>query len=192
GQAYDAREQRKRIQQPEERAGVVHALVGIEMERQALQQITEGDAKDEGRHRTTDAQPPVPDIAPARIVHLASVLDTDRAEEQREERQDQRHVESGKCRRVDERPGRKRPGAGGYEPDLVAFPRRPDGVDHDAALDVAAAVERQERPDPEIEAVEYRKANQQNANEQPPDKLQRRIVEGVDHDAAPAPAAASA
>ncbi len=171
----------ERVEESEERPRVVDAQVGIEMEGDAQKQVAECDAEDERWHGAAHEEAPVPRAAPARIGNLAAVVEADRAQEKGEQRQDQRDVKAGKRGCVDERPCRERGAAGGDEPHLVAFPVRTDRVQHDAALVVVPAHERQERADAEIHAVHDREADQQHADEQPPDELQRGVVEHVNH-----------
>ncbi len=52
-----------------------------------------------------------------------------------------------------------------------------DGVDHHAALDIAPADEGQQRAHAHVVAVHDGKADQQHADQQPPDDLQGWVVE---------------
>jgi hypothetical protein len=71
--------ERERVQQREERSRVRNALVAVELERHAEQQIAERDAEHERGHQAVDEYPPVPRVAPPRIGDLASVVEPDRA-----------------------------------------------------------------------------------------------------------------
>ncbi len=148
--AHDPGEQTEGIEEIEKRSGVVDAQIGIEVERDAQKQVAESDAEDQRRHGAADEEAPVPRAAPARIGNLAAVVEADRTQKQREQRQDQRHVEAGERRRVDERPRRERRAARGNEPDLVALPVRTDRVEHDATLVIVAPDEGQQRADAEV------------------------------------------
>jgi hypothetical protein len=159
------------------------------VERQAEQEVAESDAEHQRRHRAADEEPPVPGVAPARVVHLAAEVEAHRPEEECEQDEQQRPVESGERRRVDQRPRRKGRAAGGDEPDLVALPRRAHRIDDDAALLVVLAEERQQCAHAHVEAVGHGEADQQHADEQPPDDLERFVVE--DHDATPFAGASS-
>jgi hypothetical protein len=110
-----------------------------------------------------------------------AIVEADRPKEQREQREDQGNVEAGECGRIDQRPRGERRATRGDEPYLVAFPRGADRVEQHPSLDVGPADERQQHPDTQIKAVEHRKAYQQQAHEQPPDKLQRCVIEEEDH-----------
>jgi hypothetical protein len=145
--------------------GVERALVCVEVKRHAEEQVAQGDAEYERRHESGDEDAPVPGAAPARVVHLAAIVETHRAEEEREQHEDQRDVEPGECRRVDERPGGERRAAGGDEPHLVSLPRRSDGVEHHAALVVGAADVRQQHARAEVPSVENREADEQDADD---------------------------
>ena len=171
----------ERIQELEERARIADAQVRVELERNALQQIPERDAEHERRHGAAHEDAPVPRVAPTRILDLASIVEADGAKEQREQREDQRNVKAGERGGVDERPGRERRAARGDEPDLVALPVGPDAVQHDPPLVVGAAHERQQRPDAEIHPVHDGEADEQDPDEGPPDELEGRVVEEVDH-----------
>ncbi|HOT81487.1 MAG TPA: hypothetical protein PKY13_15950, partial [Microthrixaceae bacterium] len=92
------------------------------MERNALQQVAEGDAEDQRRHGAADEEAPVPRRAPARILDLAAVIEADRAEEERPQHGEHRPVEAGEGRRINQRPGGEDGTAAGDEPHLVAVP----------------------------------------------------------------------
>jgi hypothetical protein len=126
--ADEAAQQRERIEQAEEAAGVERPQVVVEMERHALQHIAERDAEDQRRHEAADEQRPVPDSAPCGVVQLAAELERDRAQDQRQQHHEHREVEAGERRRIERRPGRERGAAAEDEPDL-ALPHRPDRVD---------------------------------------------------------------
>ena len=183
GEAQQPREQPERVQQREERAGVVDLHRGIEVKGHAEEQVAEGDAEHDGRHRAPDKEPPVPGIAPARIGHLAPIVDPDRPEEEGEQREYQGGVEARESRRVDERPRGEGRARGRDEPHLVALPGRADRVDHDPPLLVGAPDERQQRAYPQVPAVGQGEADEQHPDEQPPDDLERFVVE--DHAGAP-------
>ena len=59
--------------------------------------------------------------------------------------------------------------------------RGSDRIEHHAPLGVGAADERQQHADAEIEAVEDREADEQDPDDGPPDHLERRVIEDVDH-----------
>ena len=63
------------------------------------------------------------------------------------------------------------------QPHLIALPDRSDRVDGDAALAIGAGDEGQQDSDTEIETVHDRKADEQHAEQQPPDDPQGRIIE---------------
>ena len=149
----------------------------VELERDALQQIAEGDAEDQRRDRAADEQPPVPRVAPARVVDLGAVVETDGPEEQAEQHQQHRHVEARERGAVDHRPGREDRAAGGDEPHLIAVPVGADGIDGDAPFRVVARDEWQQRADAHIHAVGDSEADQQRADHPPPNEFQGLIVE---------------
>jgi hypothetical protein len=62
---------------------------------------------------------------------------------------------------------------------LVAIPVRADGIDHDAPFDVVLADERQQGADAHVVPVHDGEANEQHANQQPPDDFQGWIVKHV-------------
>src|SRR5690606_30765715 len=106
---------------------------------QAQHQIPECHAKNKWRYQATDSEPPVPQITPAWIVDFGAVVKAYRPEKQRAQRDDQRHIEPGKGRRVHHWPGGEYGASSGNEPHLVAFPVRPYGIDHHTAIHVGSA-----------------------------------------------------
>jgi hypothetical protein len=180
-QAHHAREQGEGVEQPEKAAAVKRAQHVVERKRHPLQQVSEGHPEDQRRHGAADDQAPVPGAAPARVGHLAAVLEAHRPEEQREEHEQECPVKAGEGRRVDQRPGCEERAAAGDEPDLVALPGGADAVDEHAALVVGFGHKGQQRPHPEVEPVHDGKADEQRAHEQPPDDLEGEIVEQYRH-----------
>ena len=102
---------------------------------------------------------------PARVVPLAPVLERDAADDQRDEDQQQRQVEGAEHGRVPGGERGERGPARGEQPDLVAVPDGADRVDHDPAVGVvAAAEERQQDADAEVEALEDEVARPQHGD----------------------------
>src|SRR5690606_13179187 len=98
-------------------------------------------------------------------------LDRDGAADQAEEQHHDREVERREDRRVGLRERREERAAEGDEPHLVAVPQRADAVEREAPLGVAAH-EDVDDPDPEIEAVEDRVAEQQEREEHEPEDVE--------------------
>ena len=143
------------------------------MEGHALQRVADRDAEDQRRHRAADEQRPVPDPCARQRSRAWSVFEADRAQDQREQHQEHRKVEAGEAQRIERRPGREDRAAAQDEPDLVAFPDRADGVDGDAPFVVGLGDEGQQRADAHVEAVGDGEADQQDAQQYPPDQAQR-------------------
>ena len=61
--------------------------------------------------------------------------------------------------------------APGDQPDLVAIPDRPDGVEEDSSV-VIALREKVQRPDPQVEAVEDRVAGEEGSHENEPERVE--------------------
>ena len=175
--ADDTGQQTKRVQQLEEVSGIEQTQVFIDVERHALQQVAEGHTNHQRRHEATDEDAPVPHVAPAGVLDLGTVVKTDRTEEQRSQHQNHRHIEARERCGVNHRPGREQRAAGGDQPHLVTVPVRSDGVDHNPTLGVVTAEETGEHAHPHVEPVGDSEANQQNANQQPPDKTQYFIID---------------
>ncbi|MCY1367566.1 hypothetical protein D9M69_545090 [compost metagenome] len=180
GAAHHARQQGKGVEQLPERAGVGGDQVAVELEGHALQQVAEGHAEDHRWHETADEQAPVPGAAPGGVVDLAAVVKTHRAEEQRPQHRQHGPVEAAEGGGVDQRPSREDGAAAGDEPDLVAVPVRADGVDDHTALDVALADEGQQRAHAHVVAVHDGEADEQHADQQPPDQFEGFVVEHGD------------
>src|SRR5262249_24470626 len=103
-------------------------------------------------------------------------VESHRPQDERRQQREHRQVEPGERGRVQQRPGRKRGAAAEDEPDLVALPDRLDGAEQHPALVVVATDEAERRADAEIEAVRDREADQQCAEDPPPDQPQRLVV----------------
>ena len=174
-----AAEQAERIQQAEERARVDRTHRFVDVERNALQQVAEGDAADHRRDGGAEEQEPVPRRAPLRGGHLGAEVEGDGTEDEGHQQDEHRPVEAGERRSVHHRPSGEHGPAAGDEPDLVAVPVRSDGVDHHAALVVVLAEERQERADAHVVAVHDGEADEQHADEKPPDYFEDFIVDHV-------------
>ncbi|ABV13524.1 hypothetical protein CKO_02407 [Citrobacter koseri ATCC BAA-895] len=175
--ADDTCQQAKRVQQLEEVTGVVQTQILVDMERYALQQVAKRHADNQRRHKAPHEDAPVPHVAPAGVFNLGTVVKTDRTEEQGRQHEDHRHIETGKRRSVNHRPGGEQRATGGDQPHLVTVPVRGDGVDHNSTLGVVTTEETGEHAHPHVEAIGNRKTDQQNANQQPPDKTQYFIID---------------
>ena len=179
GKADQAAEQRERIQQRPERDIGLHPQIGVEAERHAFKQIAEGHPEHQGRNDAANAQRPVPPAAPAGIFQLAAELEADRAHDQRRQHQKHGEIETGKARGIECRPGGENRAATQDEPDLVSLPDRPNTVDGDAALHIAAANKSQKRSGAQIETVGDGKAAEQHAQQKPPYNAQHLIAHAV-------------
>ena len=147
------------------------------MKRHALQQVAERHANHQRRHEAAEENAPVPQLTPAHIFDFRAVVKTDRAEEKRGQHQNHRHIEAGKGRRIDHWPGGEQRAAGGDQPHLVAVPVRRDTVNHDAAFGIGATQNARQHSHAHIETVGDREANQQHADQQPPDKTYNFIIQ---------------
>jgi hypothetical protein len=193
GDADKPAQQSERIEQLEQPAALVeNAQVAVHAERHALQQIAERDAEHERRHHTAGDERAVPPRAPARVRELVAELEADRPQDQRCQHQEHGDVEAREGGGVDHRPGREHGAGTEDEPHLVALPHRADRVDGDAPLGVGARDVGQQRRDAEVEAVHDRKADQQHAEQKPPDDAEGRVVERNGHGRLPHSAGASA
>ena len=96
---------------------------------------------------------------------FAAVVKPDRAEKQRPQHDQHGPVETAEGGGVDQRPGRKNSATAGDEPDLVAVPVRPHGVDNDAAFQVAAPDKGQQGAHAHVVAIHDGKADQQHADQ---------------------------
>ena len=180
-QAHHPGEQGKGVEQAEEAAAVIRAQHVVEGEGHPLQEVSEGHPEHQGRNGAADEQAPVPGIAPARVGHLAAVLEAHRPEEQGEEHKQKRPVKAREGGRVHQGPGGEERSAAGDEPHLVAFPGGADAVDQHAAFVVRFGHERQQRSHSEVEAVHDGKPDEQRSHQQPPDDLEREVVEQDRH-----------
>ncbi|VAL68983.1 Uncharacterised protein [Enterobacter kobei] len=79
--AHHACQQTKRIQQLEEVTGVEQTHIFVDVERYALQQVTERHTNDQRWNEATDEDAPVPHVTPAGVFNLGTVVETHRTEE---------------------------------------------------------------------------------------------------------------
>ncbi len=164
--------QRQRIEQAEQRAFVDRPQIVGEMEGHALQRVADRDPEDQCRNRTADEQRPVPVPAPRDTLALGTIFEADRTQDQREQHQEHGEVKAGKAQRIQRRPGGEDGAAAQNEPDLVAFPYRADSIDGDAPLGIVLRHKGQQRADTHVEAIGRGKADEQDAEQQPPDQAQ--------------------
>ena len=184
GQRHDAEEQRERVEQAEQVAGVVErtrrrtaksvsagvpASGSIAMPLTMLPNATPNS-------RAGSAEPdddgPVPAGPPRGRVPLAAVLEGDAAQDEADQDEEQREVHAAEHRRVPEREGREGRAAGDEQPHLVAVPHGRDRVDHHAATQVVLADDRQQHADAEVEAVEDEVADPEHGDQGEPDGCQ--------------------
>ena len=112
-----------------------------------------------------------------RPLQLAAVLEAHRTQDERAEHDEHGEIEAGEGHGIDHRPGGENGAGAEDQPHLIAFPDRSDRVDGDAALTIGAGDEGQQDADAEIETVHDGKADEQHAEQQPPDDTQGRIIE---------------
>ncbi len=129
----------KRVEQFEQTAALVeNAQVAIDPEGDPLQQIAERHPEHHAWHKSACEQRIVPEHAPTWIGEFVAEFETDRPQDERCEHEKHRNVKARKRRRVDRRPRREHRAAAENQPNLVAVPKRSDGVDRDATLGIIA------------------------------------------------------
>ena len=182
GHGQQAANQGEGGEQAKEAACVGGAQIAIQLEGHALEDISDRHTKDQGGRKPSHKKGPVPRRTPGLRGTLGPVLESYRTQDQR--RQDSEHgqVEPGKAHRINEGPGREDGATPEDEPDLVAFPGRPDGVDHHPPLAIIPRHKGQKGGDAKVKTVSERKADQQDAHQAPPDDPQGLIVERDMHD----------
>jgi hypothetical protein len=114
---------------------------------------------------------------PARIGQLRAVLKANRPKEQRRQHQQQRPVQARKGNGIHKGPSGKHSATGGDEPHLVAVPVRGNSVDHHAAVGIVTRQYGQQCAHAHVVAVHDGKANQQHANQQPPDEFESHVIQ---------------
>ena len=130
----------------------------VAVDRQAGQQVAEGDPEQQRDQDRPDGERPAPGAAPAVGVDLAAPLEGDAADDQRDQEQQQRQVAGREPGGVPGRERREDRRAADDQPDLVAVPHRPDAVDRDPALDLGPADDLVQHADAEVEALEDEEA----------------------------------
>jgi hypothetical protein len=121
---------------------------------------------------------PVPGLAPAWIIDLAAELEAHGPQDQRQENDHHGEVEAGEADGIKRWEGGKDGAAAKDQPDLVSFPGRADKVEQHAPFVVSAGDERQKRSHAEVATTHDGEADQQDAEQKPPDQPERFIVEG--------------
>ena len=107
-----------------------------------------------------------------RLCALRPPFERDHADDQEEQRGQQRDVEAGEHRRVPGRERGERRAAGGDEPHLVAVPHGADRLEHRAALLLVAREEREQHADAEVESLEQEVARPEDDDEHEPEVLE--------------------
>ena len=172
---HEADDEGEWIEQVEEGSDVVEGP-GIERVRplercdlRAADDVAERDPEEKCRKHRADNDRAVPVRTPLRTVVLASILEGDTSQDERQEDEEQGEVEAAEHRCVPERECGEGRAACNEQPDLVAVPHRADRVDEDPAPQVVGADHRQEHADAEVEAVEDEVADPQDGDEREPD-----------------------
>ena len=170
GHRQQAGDQAEGGEQAQQIALVEGAQIAIQAEGRAQQDVADRDAEHQGRNEAAGEQRPVPEGPPLGRRTLGAILERHGPQDQG--RQDQEHgqVEAGEADGVDEGPGGEDGAAAQDEPHLVALPGRADGVDHHTALFICLGDEGQERADAQVETVGQGEADQQYAEQPPPDQ----------------------
>ncbi|MNT52578.1 hypothetical protein D3C72_1896110 [compost metagenome] len=126
----------------------------------ALQHIAKCHAADQCRDEASCEQGPVPAIAPRPGFVLAAEFEGDRAQNQADQNHEHGQVKAREGHGIQLWPGRKDGAATQNQPDLVAFPGGPHGVDDDAALHIVLAQEGQQHAGTQVKAIHHGKADQ--------------------------------
>ena len=161
-------EQRVGAQKIPERSLIDHVVVN----RDACEQIRDGDAPEQGRKRAADGDGPVEAMAPEAVVVLAAQFKTRTAQNQREQHEEEREVERGKHRRIGVRERREQRTARRDHPDFVAVPDRRDRAQDFAALLLIGGEEGQDAADAVVEALEEEEAREEYRDEDEPENVE--------------------
>ena len=106
------------------------------------------------------------------LFNLGTILKRDRAEDQRQQHQQHGPVETTERCRIDSGPCGKDGTTGSDQPHLVAIPVGGNGVDNNATLGIGFADIGQQACCTQIVTIGDGKADQHNADQRPPDKLE--------------------
>ncbi len=168
-------------EQAQQAAFIEAAQVAGQAEGRADEDVADRYAEHQGREEAADEQAPVPHRAPARLGPLGAVFERHRPQYQRGQHQEHRQIEAREADGVDLGPGGEDRRPAHDQPDLVAFPGRADGVDHHATLFILLGDEGQQGADAHVEPVGQGEADQQHAQQSPPDQAEGGVVEGEFH-----------
>ena len=107
--------------------------VALGVERQAVDDVAEGQAQEECEARRGDREDGVPGRSPASAGLLGPELEGDRPEDHHQQDQDEGQVQAREQRRIRQREDREQDACAEHQPDLVAVPDRADAVEKDRA-----------------------------------------------------------
>ena len=158
--------QRVGLQQVPERPGEVLGRV----DRQPAQQPGQGHADQQRGQHAAGGQQHVPGAAPAGRVPLAAVLERHAADDQGGQQQHQREVVGREHGRVPAGERGEHGGPGHDQPDLVAVPQRPDGVDRRPAAGLVAADHGVQHADAEVEPLQDEEPGPQDRDDDVPER----------------------
>ena len=91
------------------------------------------------------------------------------SKDQRCEHEKEGEVETAEDRGVPEWERSEGGSARSEEPDLIAVPNRPDGIDHDATVHIVLRDEGEQSPNPEVEAFEEEVPQPENPDQGEPE-----------------------
>jgi hypothetical protein len=145
-------------------------IVARRVQRDAAQDVAERNAEEQDRDAARHGEDHVPGTAPAGRFSLAAELERYGSRHERQQEEHERQVEAAEDRGVDGRKGAEENAARGEQPDLVAVPHRPHGVQHRSSLVVSLRTQVPEA-DPQVEAVEDGVADEEHTQQDEPDHL---------------------
>ena len=154
--------------------------VALGIKRDAACDVPHGNADQQRRKEAPGAEGDVPTLTPGAAGLLAAELDGDRPENQCRKQEHEGVVKSREDCRIGSGEGGKEGATSCHEPDFVAVPDRPDGVEQDAAILILLDEEVQDA-DAEVESVEDGVAREEDAYEKEPDDVEVGEVHGGDY-----------
>ena len=137
-----------------------------------MKEVGEGHAPQQCGQRRTPEDGTVPPHAPRGIVPLPAHFKGHSAKDERGQYQEESEVEATEDRRVPQGEGGECGATRGEQPDFIAVPHWPDGVDHHPSVHVVVAEERQQNPDAKVEALQEEVAQPEHRDKDEPELLQ--------------------
>src|SRR5215203_4223327 len=128
--------------------------VAVLPEWDAAHHVAQSHAVKDRQKRAAEEEHPVPEGGPHGALYVAAKLDGETPDHQEPQHNDERQIEAGEARGVEQREREKQGPSCGDDPDLVSVPHRAYGLQDEATLLIAFRYKRMYGAGPEVETVQ--------------------------------------